>query len=193
MGLEDRRRTSRPARAATASRLRAISAAAAAIALSSRSSSSLDGIARDEPPRDAKSLVVHHQRFADGHARRNGNPCSFCMRQFLCALQRHSVAGGRQSSRGHIVEVARRSQSTARNPRARFGNASAPGAAMVVFSSTAASQGNLAEAEHDSSASLGAASSVVFRAKLPAGRSNAQALMRIRRRSARLSMVAGYS
>ena len=34
----------------------------------------LDGIARDEPPRDAKSLVVHDQRFADGHAGRNGNP-----------------------------------------------------------------------------------------------------------------------
>ena len=31
------------------------------------------GVARHEPPRDAKSLVVHHQRFADGHARRNGD------------------------------------------------------------------------------------------------------------------------
>ncbi len=30
------------------------------------------GIARHEPPRDAKSLVVHDQRFADGDARRNG-------------------------------------------------------------------------------------------------------------------------
>ncbi len=29
-------------------------------------------VARHEPPRDAKSLVVHHQRFADGDARRNG-------------------------------------------------------------------------------------------------------------------------
>ena len=33
----------------------------------------LDGIARDEPARDAKSLVVHHQRLANGHAGRNGN------------------------------------------------------------------------------------------------------------------------
>ena len=32
------------------------------------------GVARDEPARDAKSLVVHHQRFTYGHARRNGNP-----------------------------------------------------------------------------------------------------------------------
>ena len=47
---------------------------AAAMALSSRSSSSIDRVARNEPPRDAKSLVVHHQRFADGHAGRNGNP-----------------------------------------------------------------------------------------------------------------------
>ena len=31
------------------------------------------GVARHEPPRDAKSLVVHHQRFADGDARRNGD------------------------------------------------------------------------------------------------------------------------
>ena len=31
-------------------------------------------VARDEPPRDAESLVVHHQRLADGHARRDGNP-----------------------------------------------------------------------------------------------------------------------
>ena len=33
----------------------------------------VDRVARDEPARDAKSLVVHHQRFADGHAGRNGN------------------------------------------------------------------------------------------------------------------------
>ena len=33
----------------------------------------VDGIARDEPARDAKSLVVDHQRFADGDAGRNGN------------------------------------------------------------------------------------------------------------------------
>ena len=32
-----------------------------------------DRVARDEPPRDAKSLVVHHQRLANGHAGRNGN------------------------------------------------------------------------------------------------------------------------
>jgi hypothetical protein len=31
------------------------------------------GVARNEPARDAKSLAVHHQRFTDGHARRNGN------------------------------------------------------------------------------------------------------------------------
>ena len=31
-------------------------------------------VARDEPARDAESLVVHHQRLADGHARRDGNP-----------------------------------------------------------------------------------------------------------------------
>ena len=33
----------------------------------------VDGVARDEPARDAKSLVVHHQGFADGDAGRNGN------------------------------------------------------------------------------------------------------------------------
>ena len=33
-----------------------------------------DGIARQEPPRDAKSLVVHDKHFADRHAGRNGNP-----------------------------------------------------------------------------------------------------------------------
>ena len=33
-----------------------------------------NGIARQEPPRDAKSLVVHDQHFADRHAGRNGNP-----------------------------------------------------------------------------------------------------------------------
>ena len=32
-----------------------------------------DGIARQEPTRDAKSLVVHDERFADRHAGRNGN------------------------------------------------------------------------------------------------------------------------
>ena len=32
-----------------------------------------DGIARDEPARNAKSLGVHHQCFADRHAGRNGN------------------------------------------------------------------------------------------------------------------------
>ena len=32
-----------------------------------------DRIARNEPPRDAKSLVVHHQRFADGDPGRNGD------------------------------------------------------------------------------------------------------------------------
>ena len=32
----------------------------------------LDRIARDEPPRDAKSLVVHDQRLADGNPRRDG-------------------------------------------------------------------------------------------------------------------------
>ncbi len=31
-------------------------------------------VARHEPARDAESLRVHHQRLADGHARRNGNP-----------------------------------------------------------------------------------------------------------------------
>ena len=36
-----------------------------------------DRVARHEPPRDAKSLVVHHQRLADGHARRDGNPLKF--------------------------------------------------------------------------------------------------------------------
>ena len=30
------------------------------------------GVARHEPPRNAKSLVVHDQRFADGNPRRNG-------------------------------------------------------------------------------------------------------------------------
>ena len=30
-------------------------------------------VAGDEPPGDAKSLGVHHQRLADGDARRNGN------------------------------------------------------------------------------------------------------------------------
>ena len=54
-----------PSSRETASRLRSISAPAAAMAWSSRSSSSFDGVARDEPARDAKSLVVHHQRFAD--------------------------------------------------------------------------------------------------------------------------------
>ena len=32
------------------------------------------GVARDEAAGDAKSLVVHHQRFTYGNARRNGNP-----------------------------------------------------------------------------------------------------------------------
>ncbi len=34
----------------------------------------LDRIAREEPPRDAKSLVVHDKHFADRHAGRYGNP-----------------------------------------------------------------------------------------------------------------------
>ena len=34
-------------------------------------------IARHEPTGNAKSLVVHHQRFADGYAGRNGNPLEF--------------------------------------------------------------------------------------------------------------------
>ena len=33
-----------------------------------------DGVARQEPPRDAESLVVHDKHFADRHAGRNGNP-----------------------------------------------------------------------------------------------------------------------
>ena len=33
----------------------------------------LHRIARHEPTRDAKSLVVHDQRFAQGYARRNGD------------------------------------------------------------------------------------------------------------------------
>ena len=33
-----------------------------------------DRVARDEPPRDSEPLSVHHQRFADRHAGRNGNP-----------------------------------------------------------------------------------------------------------------------
>ena len=32
------------------------------------------GVARQEPPRDAESLVVHDKHFADRHAGRNGNP-----------------------------------------------------------------------------------------------------------------------
>src|SRR4051812_6840726 len=32
-----------------------------------------DGIARQEPARDTKSLVVHDKHFADRHAGRNGN------------------------------------------------------------------------------------------------------------------------
>jgi hypothetical protein len=34
----------------------------------------VNDIARYEPPRNAKSLVVHDQRFADGYAGRNGDP-----------------------------------------------------------------------------------------------------------------------
>ena len=34
----------------------------------------LDRVARQEPTRDAKSLVVHDEHFADRHAGRNGNP-----------------------------------------------------------------------------------------------------------------------
>ena len=60
--------------AATASRLRAISPAGGGDRLVEPLQLVVDRVARDEPPRDAKSLVVHHQRFADGHARRNGNP-----------------------------------------------------------------------------------------------------------------------
>ena len=37
-------------------------------------------VARNEPAGDAKSLVVHHQRFADGDARRNGDPLKFLHR-----------------------------------------------------------------------------------------------------------------
>src|SRR3954468_11904688 len=33
-----------------------------------------DGVTGQEPPRDAKSLVVHDKHFADRHAGRNGNP-----------------------------------------------------------------------------------------------------------------------
>ena len=37
-------------------------------------------VARDEPAGDAESLVVHHQRLADGHAGRDGNPLKFSHR-----------------------------------------------------------------------------------------------------------------
>ena len=33
-----------------------------------------DGIARNETAGDTKSLLAHHQSFANGHARRNGYP-----------------------------------------------------------------------------------------------------------------------
>ena len=39
-------------------------------------------VAHDEPPRDAKSLVVHHQRLADGHAGRDGNSLKFLHQRY---------------------------------------------------------------------------------------------------------------
>ena len=48
------------------------------------------GVAGDEPPRDAKSLVVHDQRFADDDARRNGDSLKFLHRRLrvfsICTL-----------------------------------------------------------------------------------------------------------
>ena len=64
---------SSPSCSATRSRLRSTSAVAASMARFEPLQLVLDGVARQEPPRDAKSLVVHDKHFADRHAGRNGN------------------------------------------------------------------------------------------------------------------------
>ncbi len=60
-----------------ASRLASISPPAASHGPGQTLELVFDGVARNEPPRDAKSLGVDDQRFADGDAGRNGDSLKF--------------------------------------------------------------------------------------------------------------------
>ena len=63
-----------PSCSATRSRLRSISAVGGGDGPVQPLELVFDRVARQEPPRDAESLVVHDEHFADRHAGRNGNP-----------------------------------------------------------------------------------------------------------------------